>query len=136
LLSSFAFYHFVNPGAIILIQSTLSSPKSDATGYLDPSTILSNVSSAMTTTAAILQLLLNHRLRSFAGRHNSVMVVEMILSVAFLLHLTPRAVGTSSFSVGLTLAQALMMVTVTWPMAWQALTLHCVPQVDDDDDEE
>jgi len=90
----------------------------------------------MSATAAILQLLLNHRSRAFAGRHNFVMVVEIIHSVAYLLHLTPKAVGTSSFGVGLSLAQTLMMVAIIWPMAWQALTLRSVPQVDDDEDEE
>jgi hypothetical protein len=127
------FYHFVD---LNIIHPTMSSPKSGATGYLDLPMILSNISSAMAATAAILQLLLNHRMRSFAGRHNSVMVIEMIRSVAFLLHLTPRAIGTLSFGVGLSLAQALIMVTITWPMAWQALTLRCVPQVDEDEDEE
>ena len=129
-------YHFVRASNVYLIPPTVTlSPELAASGYLEPLSILSHLLWTTEATGIILQLLLNHRMRHFAGRHNSVMAVEVMGSVCFILHLTPSAVGRSDMGLGLSLSQALM-AAVMGIMAWQALTLSSVPQTYVDEDEE
>ena len=129
----FALYHFVGASNVYLVPPTVSlGPEPAAGRYLS---ILSNLLRSIEVTGIILQLLLNHRMRHFAGRHKSVMIVEVIGTLCFILHLTPSAVGRSDMGMGLSLGQALM-TAITVPMVWQALTLSSVPQTYVDEDEE
>ena len=103
----------------------------DNNELLDPSIILQ----PLAFTGKILQLLLNHRSRSFAGQYKSAVVLDLMGQGAFFATFVPALLGRIDTREGVTVQHmgVLVLLAVT---GWQALTLPSVPQTGFDEDEE
>jgi hypothetical protein len=94
-----------------------------------------NLVAPLELTGLLLQFMLNHRARTFAGRYKSAVVVHIILQALILLNFVPALLGRIDTRIGISVENVVYML-IWMAMAWQALTLPNVPQAGGDEDDE
>lgn len=127
-------YYFLTPHRHFVIPSLVPSP----TSHDVPESKIHDFNEVfipLEFTSLVVQLLLNHRSRTFAGWYKSSVVVALMLQVITLANFVPAVLGRIDARPGLPAHQVVLLVFVV-TTAWQALTLPSVPQTGGDEDEE
>ncbi|KAG5634493.1 hypothetical protein H0H81_001765 [Sphagnurus paluster] len=126
LLSLMGASYFFQLERIQIIKAAVPDPKA-ANGFIPPC-----VPWSMGVTAVILQLVLNWRARSYAGRYRFTSVLVLALFAVSMAQFVPALVGEVERRPGMQVGAAVQMGL--WLVeAWQALVWQSVPQVMDED---
>jgi hypothetical protein len=86
-------------------------------------------------TGGILQLLLNHQSRTFAGQYKLAVILNAVLQAATLAEFVPAVLGRIDIRGGVS-AETMAFLILLAVTGWQTLTLPNVSQTGYDEDEE